>query len=215
MSIAGYDDSVFVNCPFDPRYLAFLRALVFTVHDTGFVARCALDVDDSSDVRIAKIYDMIRECRYGIHDICRTERDGKTRLPRFNMPLELGIFLGAKKYGGAGQDGKRCLILDKEPYRYQKFCSDISGQDIRSHDGRITKLVIVVRDWLRQWITERGIVVPGGEAIYKRYRAFQRALPLMCEEAQLNQDRLPFIDYQKLMIGWLKENSRSLGRPAN
>ena len=207
----GYDESVFVNCPFDTRYRPFLRALVFTVHDCGFVARSALDTDDSSDVRIAKVYRLIEECRYGIHDICRTERDGSTRLPRFNMPLELGIYLGAKKYGSSPHDGKRCLILDRQPYRYQKFCSDIAGQDIKSHDNRVRTLVSVVRNWLRQWIREPGARIPGGDVVHRRYQGFKRALPVMCGTQQLDLRNLAFIDYQKLMIGWLRENSQIAG----
>ena len=73
--------------------------MVFTVHDCGFIARCALEEEDASQVRIDKIYNIIAECRYGIHDISRTELDENSGLPRFNMPLELGIFLGAKKFG--------------------------------------------------------------------------------------------------------------------
>ena len=42
----------------------------------------------------------------GIHDISRTESSGKPRLPRFNMPLELGMFLGAKQYGDGQQKDK-------------------------------------------------------------------------------------------------------------
>src|SRR5271165_5747846 len=47
--------------------------------------------------------------------------------------LELGLFVGFKYSGDARQQKKRLLILDKEPYRYQRFLSDIAGQDIRSH----------------------------------------------------------------------------------
>lgn len=42
------------------------------------------------------------------------------------MPLELGLFLGAKRYGTGKQRTKLCLILDRERYRYQKYCSDIA-----------------------------------------------------------------------------------------
>ena len=34
-----------------------------TVHDCGFVARCALEEGDASQVRIDKIYSIIAECR--------------------------------------------------------------------------------------------------------------------------------------------------------
>ena len=50
---------------------------------------------------------MIADCRYGIHDISRTELDRDSGLPRFNMPLELGIFLGAKRFGAEEQKRKK------------------------------------------------------------------------------------------------------------
>jgi hypothetical protein len=51
------------------------------------------------------------------------------------MPLELGMFLGCKGYGGAAHATKVCLVLDVDQYRYQKFVSDIAGNDIRAHGG--------------------------------------------------------------------------------
>ena len=88
------------NCP------NFSNAIVFAIHDCSFVARSAQETEDGSQVRIDKIYRIIAECRYGIHDLSRTELDEDTRLPRFNMPLELGVFLGAKRYGEKNQQKK-------------------------------------------------------------------------------------------------------------
>jgi hypothetical protein len=88
---------VFINVPFDIRYKKRFDALVFAVHDCGFVARGAREQDDSNQVRLGKLFQIIRECRYGIHDLSRVTLDSRHRLPRFNMPLELGIFLGAKR----------------------------------------------------------------------------------------------------------------------
>ena len=105
------------------------------VHDCGYVARCALEVDDSGLVRIQKIEQIIAACRFGIHDISRVEADPQTLLPRFNMPLELGLFLGAKALRQQAAKTKSCKILDTDRYRFQKFCSDISGQDISAHHG--------------------------------------------------------------------------------
>src|SRR5678809_354803 len=127
---ATYSRSVFLNVPFDRGYRPLFHAIVFTVFDCGFVARCGWESADGSKVRLDKIYELIAECRYGIHDISRTEPDATTRLPRFNMPLELGVFLGAKRYGSGLHREKSCLILDRERHRYQRFCADIAGQDI-------------------------------------------------------------------------------------
>jgi hypothetical protein len=90
------DDNVdvFINCPFDDDYRALFRAIIFAVIACGFRARCALEISDAATARIEKIYKIISECGYGVHDISRTELDEVNQLPRFNMPLELGIFLG-------------------------------------------------------------------------------------------------------------------------
>lgn len=141
MSRPSADLAVFINCPFDKKYRPFFDAIVFTVARCGFQPRCALESIDSGGTRIEKIMKLVEQCRYGIHDLCRTELDSTSRLPRFNMPLELGIFLGAKRFGATQQRRKSCLVLDKEKYRYQKFISDIAGQDIQSHDGNTNSVI--------------------------------------------------------------------------
>ncbi|MEM1041622.1 MAG: hypothetical protein AAGI91_03240 [Bacteroidota bacterium] len=123
MSGGLYDQSVFVNAPFDPDYAPLFDAVIFAIHDCGFVARCALEEDDSAQVRVEKIYSIIAECRLSIHDVSRTELDADLGLPRFNMPLELGIVLGARRFGRGRQKEKRCLILDRERFRYRAYLS--------------------------------------------------------------------------------------------
>jgi len=90
-------------------YLPFMTA--------GLFARCALEASDSGEARIDKILAIIAKCKFGIHDISRTELSKKTKLPRFDMPLELGLFLGAKTFGPRGARAKVCLILDRQKYR--------------------------------------------------------------------------------------------------
>ena len=79
--------------------LAVFYAAIFTVLDCGYVPRCALEVYDSGQVRIEKIFRLIGACRHGIHDISRTEFDPKSKLPRFNMPLSSEYFLARNGSG--------------------------------------------------------------------------------------------------------------------
>ena len=203
MSAAAYNDNVFINCPFDDEYKFLFNAMVFAIHDCSFIARSAQETEDGSQVRIDRIYTIIAECRYGIHDLSRTELDQATCLPRFNMPLELGVFLGAKRYGETDQQKKSCLILDKELYRYQKFISDISGQDVKSHENNAKEVVHLVRDWLSH--ASKRTLIPSGRSIWTRYQEFQSDLPSMAEKHQLDADRLIFNDYIALVTGWLEE----------
>lgn len=201
-----HDRDVFINCPFDRTYRSLLRALVFAVYDCGFRVRSALEVDDSGEVRVQKVLRIIRESPFAIHDISRIEPDPNSNLPRFNMPLELGLFLGAKAFGGPEQQAKRCVILDHEPFRYQKYCSDIAGQDIRAHRGKPHVAIEIVRNWLSTAPAAEGTVIPSGSVIARRYKMYRAALPAGCQKLQLNPRRLTFGDDVTLVVAWLKEN---------
>lgn len=179
---------------------------MFAVHDCGFLARSAREEDDASQVRLDKLYKIIGECRLGIHDLSRTSLDTINRLPRFNMPLELGIFLGAKRYGGGKHVRKSCLILDREPFRYQISCSDIAGQDIRAHHNDAGEAIAAVRDWLRTNRPASGI--PGARNIEGRYFEFRRELPAVARVAGMTVGELNFLDYRAVVTIWLDEHAR-------
>ena len=195
---------VFINCPFDTGYQPIFSAIVFAVYDLGFVARCSLEDDDAGEIRLTKIQRIIEECRYGINDLSTVTLDSVTGLPRFNMPLELGLFLGCKRFGAKNQSAKRTLILDSEPYRYRQFMSDISGQDIRAHGGDPARAIRAVRDWLQATSKRQGLA--GGGEIIEHYRRFQIDLPAMCKEAGLEPDKLTFIDLSTVITDWLWVN---------
>jgi hypothetical protein len=199
-----YNENDFINCPFDSPYKPLFDAIVFAVYDCGFVARCALEEDDGSQIRVQKIYEIISKCRLGIHDLSRVKLDKSTRLPRFNMPLELGAFLGAKYFGSNEQRRKVCLILDSEKYRYQKFISDIAGQDIQAYGNDPHNVVGIVRNWLRVYSQTS---IPSGSVILNRYEEFKADLPLLCKELRLHIKELIYNDYVHLVSKWLKVNA--------
>jgi hypothetical protein len=193
---------VFVNCPFDAKYEPLFDAILFTIMDCGFKARCALEIENSAQTRIEKIGDIIGECRYAIHDLSRTEIDRKTRLPRFNMPLELGIFLGAIRFGDRSDSAKSCIIFDTDRYRYQKFISDIAGQDIRGHDNQVERIIKSARDWLHSHSSR--VAIPGSTKIYQRYNQFRRKLPAMCRSLHWSPRTLTFRERTHLMNEWIR-----------
>jgi hypothetical protein len=203
MASSEYSSSVFLNCPFDREFEPTRNAVVFAIYDCGFIPRCALEENNAGNVRFDKIQKIISECKFGVHDISRTELDELNQLPRFNMPLELGVFLGAKRYGAKEQKNKNCLILDREQYRYQKYISDISGQDIRAHNDNPETAISVIRDWLNA-ASERK-TIPGGREIARRYREFLQDLPEICQSARLESDEMTYNDFSVFASNWLKE----------
>ena len=207
-----YDDNVFINCPFDEAYRPLFRALVFTVHACGMIARSALEVDNGAEVRIDKITRIIGQCRHSVHDISRTEADEGTGLPRMNMPFELGLFLGAMRYGAAVHRTKTCIIFDRERYRYQRFLSDIAGQDVRAHQNNPGELITAVRNALATMLPAR-TTLPSGRLIRERYETFVLDVPTVCAELQLDHEDLGHRDLVEVIITWLERSSAARTHP--
>ena len=203
---------VFINCPFDPDYKPIFNGIVFAVRHLRFQPRCALEMDDSGEVRVEKILRIVEQCRYGIHDISSVALDPNTGLPRFNMPLELGLYLGCKRFGGAAQRSKACLILDSEPYRYRAFMSDIAGQDIHSHGGSPERAIVEVRDWLVAASGRRRL--PGGAEVVARYQKFLKELPGLCVSFRRNPDALTFADLSEMIAVWLESDTEAVISPS-
>jgi hypothetical protein len=59
MGMDEYDNSIFINCPFDDEYHHLFYAILFCIADCGFLARCAQEEEDSGQVRIEKIVKII------------------------------------------------------------------------------------------------------------------------------------------------------------
>ncbi len=198
-----YAANVFVNCPFDEQYKPLFRALIFVIEYCGFSARCALEVEDSGETRAEKLIRIIQQSQFGIHDISRTESNAKG-LPRFNMPYEFGIFVGFKHSGIPKQRRKALLVLDTEKYRYHEFLSDIAGQDIRSHGNQPHALIREVRAWLQNQTTR---TLVGRERIVEAFEQFLAEIPALLADLQKTEADLDnFLDYQRLVIDWLRAN---------
>lgn len=153
-------------------------------------------------MRLEKLYGIIEECRYGIHDLSRTDLDEANGLPRFNMPLELGIFLGCKRYGGDGQKDKRLLILDVDQYRYQQFISDLAGMDIHAHGGEPAAALVETRNWLA---TASRRKLPSGPRLMAVHAQFLADLPSLAKSQGFADDQIPYVDFVGMVAGWLVE----------
>lgn len=201
MRKSNYTTNIFINCPFDIKYKTLLDAAIFAILYCGFNPRCALENNDSGTIRFNKIVKIIKESAFGIHDLSRTELDKKTKLPRFNMPLELGVFLGAIHLGDKKQQSKKCLILDVERYRYQKFISDIAGNDIHAHNNNDKLVITCIRNWLSDASHRKNI--PGASEIIRQFSSFKKRLPIMCKKLPINVNELTFKDTTYFVENWL------------
>jgi hypothetical protein len=117
------------------------------------------------------------------------------------MPLELGVFLGAKRFGFGSQKAKRCVVFDKTRYRFQKYISDLSGQDIHAHRGTEKRLIEELATWLRAQSGDQK--VPGGRRIAAEFTSFKRRIPGICNNQGIHPDELTFGDYATMVAQYL------------
>ena len=124
---------------------------------------------NSGETRFSKIVELVRESKYAIHDLSRIKAKRAGEYFRFNMPFELGLDVGCSCFGTGEQLSKRCLILEKEPYRYQIALSDLSSSDIAVHHDEPVRVVAAVRHWL---VNDVGIDLPGPSGLFDQFTQF-------------------------------------------
>lgn len=142
----NFDKNVFINCPFDEEYTKLLQPLVFTILYLDFEPRIATERSDSGEQRIDKICELIFQSKYSIHDLSRLQSQKKSEFYRLNMPFELGIDYGLRKFADNYLQEKNFLVLEKDRFNYAKAISDISGVDIKSHNNDPIKIIRGVRN---------------------------------------------------------------------
>ena len=203
-----FDRNVFINCAFDSTFIHQFRAIVFTVHSCGFIARCAMETGNAEGVRIDKIVRIIKDCRYGIHDLSCIEITEQSPLPRFNMPYELGVFMGCKAFGGALHKKKDFIVIDSVPHRYKRLVSDLAGFDFPTYDQEdVNSLIKIIRDWLYH---SKPSSVLGSRFHQERYAEFLTVLPQLCESIGTAVDEIEFAEYYALVSAWIQQENFKL-----
>ncbi len=206
--------NVFINCPFDKKYVALLRPLLFTIIYLGLNPRIALESKNSGTARMEKIVNLVRESLYAIHDVSRKTATKKGELYRLNMPFELGLDVGCQRFSAGRRKGKKCLVLDSETYKYEAAISDIAGSDIENHQNEPRELVVRVRNWLT---TEAGIQGDGPAKIWASFNDFvDHTTSALRDDGFLKRDveKLPIPELMGRMRAWCAERAiSSLGNP--
>lgn len=198
-----FERNVFINCPFDEDFYGILRPIIFTIIYAGLTPRISLESLDSGASRIDQITRLIEESKYAIHDLSRMRANAKGEYFRLNMPLELGLDLGARKFGSGKLKHKQCLILEAEPHRYKAAISDLSGSDIYHHENDPAKAVVAVRNWLRGTC---GMNLPGPTLIWDSFNFFMAALYDELSSWGFSDDDIKYLPMPELieyMISWV------------
>jgi hypothetical protein len=192
--------NVFINCPFDNYYFPLLKPLLFTIIYIDLIPKIS-ETSDSGVIRLHKIKDLMAASNFSIHDLSRMEPIKSKDYPRFNMPFECGIDFGLKLSNSVFSN-KKFLILEKEPHRYQKVISDISGNDIKAHKNEPEQIIKVIRDWFKPTKPE----IPRHREIWLAYNEFEYNYEqILISEHYDPKDihSLTFSDIIEYMTAWI------------
>jgi hypothetical protein len=200
----AFEKNVFLNCPFDQEYKLILKPLLFTLRSLGFYPKIS-ETLDSGEARVKGIEKLIEDSKYSIHDLSRMQASAKNELARFNMPFELGLDLGCKRFKGGIHAEKRCLILDEEKYRYQKAISDLSGNDISFHGSEPENAVREVRNWFQKLNPSQKL--PSAGHLWTTFNEFSADFYKIMQHEKFNEqdvEHMPWSEFYLYINEWLK-----------
>ena len=156
--------------------------------------RCALEDADGASIRFNKLRRLIGACSHSIHDLSRIELS-KDALPRFNMPFELGVAMGAKYFGGSRQRRSSVLIMVRTDYILGAYLSDLGGNDPVSHNGDPQEVIAAVTRYLARDADRQGVAWTAKCRV--ALRTVQEGLPAMAAALDRDQQEVqPYRDYR-------------------
>ena len=125
--------AVLLNIPYDEEFHSLYLAYIVGLFQLGLVPHLASEIQGGGR-RLDRIFELIKSCRYSIHDLSRVELSSASSAPRFNMPLELGMTI---TWQILNTDQHTWFVCESERHRLQKSASDLNGTDAYIHDGTV------------------------------------------------------------------------------
>jgi hypothetical protein len=121
---------VFLNVPFDRPYERLFVALVAGLTGLGLKPRCVLEITERGEGRLQRVLTLLCACRVSIHDLSRVQTSviNGRRVPRFNMPFELGQAVMLRAF-----QPHDVHVFESTRHRLALSVSDLGGIDPLSH----------------------------------------------------------------------------------
>ena len=170
-----HPNSVFLNIPYDAAFERLYLAYIVGISAFRLIPHIALEIPDTTR-RLDRVQALLHQCRYSIHDLSKVQVSRTApRIPRFNMPFELGL---AVSWSAMNPGRHSWFVCDSERHRVLKSISDLAGTDINIHDGQVRG---VMRELCNMFA--RHAVRPDVTDLMKRYRELRLALPQIQRQA--------------------------------
>lgn len=168
MSVRPND--VFINLPFDNRRESVFLAYVASLTGLGLNPRCVLEVSPDDD-RLRRLNSLMSECAYSLHDLSAVQLSRKPfRVPRFNMPFELGMCAATSLQGP-----HRFRVFETIPHRIGQSLSDLQGYEPFIHHGTIRGVICAVMDAFEGLSEKRLTEEEDLRWVYRQIRRYRTA----------------------------------------
>jgi hypothetical protein len=134
----GSGKDVFINAPFDSGYEPLFVTVVCSLVFLRYRPHCVLEVRESGDGRLRRIYELMKACPISVHDMSRSGWP-----VRFNMPFELGLACSLKLANPRKYD---IVVMDASAHRADRTLSDYKGRDLIIHGGTCDGMLMALLD---------------------------------------------------------------------
>ena len=186
-------NAVFLNIPYDEEFSRLYVAYIVGLTQLSLVPHLTTEIP-GGDRRLSKIFKLIQSCRYSIHDLSRVEVGAApTDVPRFNMPLELGM---AVTWQSLHPGRHTWFVWESEPYRLQRSASDLNGTDVNIHHGTPEGVLAELRNALGR---DHPPSVPQMQTVYDLVNSALNSIFLRNGTSNL-YDRSVFLDLCSLSV---------------
>jgi hypothetical protein len=192
-------ESVFLNIPYDTDFESLYLAYVVGLTQLGLAINVALAVPHQG--RLRTIIALIDRSDFSIHDLSRVEV--YRGVPRFNMPVELGLAL-YRSHITNGQH--RVFICERKQYRAQRSTSDVNGIDPQIHHGTVKGVMVGLRNLFRQ--PQDVTTVP---EMLASYRGVKQNIPVLRRNAG-SKSLFESAIFQDLTLAALVESQKRIAR---
>jgi len=173
-SLPPAEDRVFLNVPYDQKFKSLYIAYIVGLTELGLKPTATLAIP-GGEARLDRIFELIRKCRYSVHDLSRVQLSRTPPMtPRFNMPFELGMAVAWSKLYPARHTYFVCESVSR---RAQKSISDMAGADFNIHDGTPRG---VMRELCNAFVRQKK--KPTVPAMMDRYHSVCRLVPKMMKQ---------------------------------
>jgi hypothetical protein len=166
---------VFLNVPYDRSFRPLYIAYIVGLDQLSLIPTATLAIP-GGEARLDRIFDLIKTCRYSVHDLSRVQLSRTPpSTPRFNMPFELGMSVAWAKLHPERHTYIVCESINR---RAQKSLSDMAGSDFNIHSGTPEG---VMRELCNAFVRpDRRPAIPD---MMQAYRAVVRLIPAMMKRA--------------------------------